>query len=226
MSYDDKPTIDESLARAANSSNMRLVAERRGDPDLLIAAAKAPKVVGRHLIALHGEWDGCAKPRRPLQHDIERLAKDLPNPKEGDPPLVDAKARMERARTLASSWYETEKVRALMRLKSLDRVREGLGDAATLKGVENAHAKVLAVLAWWLDHTCPTCNGTKREMMPGTNRLSDRACRTCRGSGERPLPHGEDGRKIEALMIDFVQRARQNIAGLHWGHQAPGLQRE
>jgi hypothetical protein len=48
-------------------------------------------------------------------------------------------------------------------------------------------------------------------MMPGTNRLSDRVCRSCRGSGERPLPHGEDGRKIEALMIDFVQRARQNI---------------
>ena len=86
---------------------------------------------------------------------------------------------------------------------------------ATLAGMDGAASKVRAVLVWWLDHQCPRCNGTKYEVVPGTNRQSSRTCRPspqgCGGSGERQLPHGRDGRLIEAHMIDCLHRARQKI---------------
>src|SRR5687767_13915906 len=89
MSEPTAPTIDESLARAANSSNLRLEVREgspRGDADVLIAAGWTSRtleyVIGRHLIALHSEWDRAEHPRAPRPHDIERLAAK-------SPPMVD-----------------------------------------------------------------------------------------------------------------------------------------
>lgn len=203
---------------------------------LLIAAALAPKVVGRRLIMLHGEWDACAKPRRPLPHDVELLAGSIiekRRPAYAISPermadhlqrMTSAWARAEALRQ-AHLWHTNEHLRVLGCLNSLPAARDGLAEAAALKGVENARGKVLSVLAWWLDHQCPVCNGRRYTTMPGTNRLSSRMCPPpqdggCGGLGERQLPHGADGRVIEALIHDFIHRARQQINSLDKGFTA------
>lgn len=208
----DKPDLEERLA-----TNPR--------DQLLIAAALAPKAVGRRLIMLHGEWDGCAKPRRPLPHDIYAIRKTL----QGRAPLVLSHKHLDawperEARRMANAWYTNERMRVIGRLKSVAAVRRGLTDAAVAKGMENAEAKVLGVLGWWLDPTCPVCSGRKYTTMPGTNRLSNRLCGTtgggCGGTGERQLPHGADGRTIEAMVGEFIYRARQQINALDKGFTA------
>ena len=194
---------------------------------MLIAAAKTPRVVGRHLIALHGEWDGCSKPRRMLEHDINEIRKTLPAKRA---PLVlapknleawsgnELKRRQKQANEIAQGWYEQERMRAFARLKSLDRVKKGLLEIFTDKKIEidAAEAKVLGVLAWWLDCTCPKCSGTGQLAVPGNGRQASRACPAherggCGGSGHRALPHGPDGRLIEATINECLSRARQHI---------------
>lgn len=213
-------SIDERLARAANTSDLSLTPGRRGDGYTLIAAGKTPRVVGRHLIALHGEWDGCAKPRRILDHDIAAIAKAMPRERprlvlahaylEGWPKM-EPKLREGNARAIARRWHEAECLKAYSRLKSLHRVRDGLVDVLSGR-VKDPVQKVMALLAWWLDHVCPVCNGTRRELMPGQKSLSERACRSCRGTGERALPHGEEGRVIERAIEECVHKANRQIS--------------
>lgn len=222
----DAITIDERLASAANTSNLKVEAERRGDGDVLIAAGWTSKtleyVIGRHLIALHSEWDRAEHPRAPHPHDIERIAAKLP-------PMVDIEVvapdggktrksvpRLVAAKVEAEKWFDLERLRLLGKLKTLPAAQAGLVEWATLEGIDGAAAKVRAALFWWLDHQCPRCNGTKYEVVAGTNRQSNRTCPPpsrggCGGAGERQLPYGQDGRLIEAHMIDCMHRARQKI---------------
>lgn len=220
MTIDEQPCVEERLSSAPGKR-------------LLIAAALAPKIVGRRLIMLHGEWDSCAKPRRPMEREIEALAKSLLVTRK--PVYVISPERMERhlnhmkpawcrveAIRQAQLWYTNERLRVLGNLKSLQSARDGLAEAAAAKGVENAKGKVLSVLAWWLDHQCPVCSGRRYTTVPGTNRLSSRLCPApkdggCGGLGERQLPHGADGRVIESMIMDFIFRARQQINSLDRG---------
>lgn len=222
----DAPTVDERLARAANTSNLKVEAERPGDGDFLIAAGLATKtleyVIGRHLISLHSEWDRAEHPRALRPHDIERIAAKLP-------PMVDIEVvapdgrktrksvpRLVAAKIEAEKWFDLERLRLLGKLKTLPAAQAGLVEWATLQGIDGAAAKVRSVLFWWLDHQCPCCNGTKYEVVAGTNRQSNRTCPSpsqggCGGAGERQLPYGKDGRLIEAHMIECMHRARQKI---------------
>lgn len=217
-------TVDERLARAANTSDLSVTPDRLGDGLTLIAAAKTPRVVGRHLIALHGEWDGCSKPRCMLEHDIVAIRKTLParlpplviSPKALESwPEAELKRRNRQAQEIASGWYEQERLGSLSRLKSLERVKTGLLDILGTK-IESPERKVLAVLAWWLDGTCPKCSGTGQLAIAGNGRQARRACPPvarggCSASGHRPLPHGADGRIIEGAINECLSRARQHI---------------
>ncbi|MFC5607766.1 hypothetical protein [Variovorax soli] len=229
MSNPDAPLIDERLTSATNTSNLHLDT-REGSPtsdaDVITAAGWTSKtveyVIGRNLMALHSEWDRAEHPRMPKPHDIERIAAGLPS-------MVDIEVigadggktrksvpRLVAAKIEAEKWFDLERLRLLGKLKTLPAAQAGLVEWATMNGIEGAAAKVRSVLFWWLDHQCPRCNGTKYEVVPGTNRQSNRTCPPahaggCNGVGERPLPHGKDGRQIEAHMIECVHRARQKI---------------
>lgn len=224
MNTDTATTVDERLARASNTSDLTVTPDRQGDGFMLIAAAKTPRVVGRHLIALHGEWDGCAKPRRMMEHDITALRKTLPA---GAPPLVlapkhldtwadnELKRRQRQAEVIANGWYEQERMTSVARLKSLERVKVGLLDVLGAK-IENPEPKVLGVLAWWLDAVCPKCGGTGQLAVAGNGRQASRPCPSrhrggCDATGQRPLPHGHDGRIIESAILECISRARQHI---------------
>ncbi|HWT21654.1 MAG TPA: hypothetical protein VN280_22355 [Variovorax sp.] len=219
------PTVDERLAVAANTSDMTLTPERQGVAIMLIAAAKTPRVVGRHLISLYGEWDGCAKPRKLLEQEVTAIRKSLPAAK---PPLVlsqklmeawpekEFKRRQKRAEEIAAEWYESQRLHAFGRLKSFKRVRTGLIEILGAK-IDSPEVKVGGVLAWWLDSACPKCNGTGQLAIAGNGRQSLRPCPSrhrggCDATGQRALPHGLDGRLIEATILECIGKARQHIA--------------
>lgn len=208
----DRPTFSENLAKAGNSSDLSVRLDQRGDADTLIAAGKASHQVGRYLDQLTSEWDVCTPPRRLTRADIEKLAEHLPRVlaphKSGTPRLgLDLKA----ANAEAQNWCNGERRRIIGRLKSLPKLMDphaGLIPWLKARGVEDPDAVLLDVLGFYLDRRCPACNGTKWEVVPGTHRHGNKACRVCRGIGDRDLPHGEVGRGVLELLVRSAERSR------------------
>lgn len=202
-----RPTISERLASAANSSDLSVQIDKRGDADYLIAAGCTPARLGRYVYQLMAEWDSCAKPRPVTPADIERLAAELPRIKATKQTKRGAQV-VERldlvgAQAKYGEWLEGERRRVLGRLKSLQPLMDahaGLLPWVVGRGYQNASQKLLDVLGWWADRRCQACHGTaEREGRP---------CKRCKGSGERPIPHGQEGQAISEHIAAHVDRAR------------------
>lgn len=71
------PGIEEQYLSANHTSNLRVVAEKKGAGDLLIAAAWSPTRIGAALIRLHGEFDGAEKRPRMSETDLLLLRAQL-----------------------------------------------------------------------------------------------------------------------------------------------------
>jgi hypothetical protein len=95
-------------------------------------------------------------------------------------------------------------------LKSLPEVRSNLLLWAQDQRMEDAAVTVAAVLCWWLDKTCKTCNGTQWVMLPNKPK---KPCTGCHGTGEAKIPHGEEGRAMLAHIESCIHRARASIKG-------------
>lgn len=202
----ERPSVAERVASAGGSSDLSVDPEKRGDADYLIAAAKAPAVIGRYVYQLMSEWDGCAKPRMFAPADIERLAEHLPRvkvQKRGKRGLREVDALdLVGARAEADAWQANERRRVLQRLPSLRRLVDehaGLLPWVTGLGVEEPRLKLLDVLGWWADRRCLVCEGT--------GKCGDLGCKSCKGSGERRVPHGQEGRLISDHIGEQVSRA-------------------
>jgi hypothetical protein len=74
--------------------------------------------------------------------------------------------------------------------------------------MHRATEKAAAVIRYWLEQGCPSCNGLKWQLIPGTPSLSGRPCKVCGGSGIGAVPHGQDGRKLATFMDSCVEDAR------------------
>jgi len=92
------------------------------------------------------------------------------------------------------------------RLKTLREVRVELTAQMTRWKVVDAIDKAPAVILWWLDQTCHSCNGTK---LAASGRGS--ICKVCRGTGQSRLPMGEEGKRLANYMDDCVDVARNSI---------------
>ena len=99
----------------------------------------------------------------------------------------------------------------LGRLKSLPGVREQVAIQAQAWGAADPLATASEVVRWWLSQVCQECHGTKFEHVPGTGRLSAKACRVCRGSGLAPVPGGELGKRLANWLDMCVQLGRNGI---------------
>ena len=80
-----------------------------------------------------------------------------------------------------------------------------------------AKVKIGPVIRYWLDQTCPRCNGRRFQVLPGTSRLSNKTCPPptqggCGGSGVAPVPMGQDGRKLANHMDECAHRYRQRMS--------------
>lgn len=212
MLIDEKRCVEEVYTSAGNSSDLRVEADRRSDADVLIAAGLSPTRVGMALLRLHSEWDKAEKPRRPTPGAVAALAATMPKDlKEAD--------RMHMARRQAQDWYMDEMAKLVNKLKSLPAVRAQLTAYVPKWGIAEAALKVPAVIAYWLDQTCPHCHGLKYQRIAGAPTLSNRACKSCGGTGIAPIPHGQEGRRVACYMDDCVSRARtalrQRLRSIH-----------
>lgn len=187
----DRPTIGERYANATESSDLRVLADRRGDADTLIAAGWISEGFGTSLYRLRTEFDAVkgehelAEVNLQRQLELARLAQISDDPDLG--PKV-AEAIRKQAKTDAL----TARLFVLSHLKTLNKARNELGAFAlglayggrcTLNPDE-----VLAiagkVLEVFLDPTCHHCEG--RCFNGGTHRGEPQVlCKPCRGTGKR-----------------------------------------
>lgn len=209
----DKPNVEERYTSAANTSNLAIVAEKGGPGDVIIAAGWSRSQLGAALLRLHSEWDGAQKPVRPDPANVKKLADRLEA--EFDRKPDGEKPRRNRfegtAARMAGEWYRHELGLLFGQLKTLPSVRAGLMEWATEQGLDAPEALTAKVLAWWTDHTCPVCQGQRWRVIPETGRLSDRQCECCHGSGETPIPGGQNGRRMLGEMEECMQAARTSM---------------
>lgn len=197
-SKDMPPDVEERYNNATNTSNLKVDPERRLPADMLIAMGWSPSRLGAALMRLHSEWDGAEKPRRPSKERIDLIAYSLPRIKNGERKDKDGKMvdnmvlDIKAAKNQAHAWYMHELKILFQKLKTMPAVRQQLLLWAQQRQVSEPDSHVGEVLSWWLDHTCPVCEGRGNELIPGTPMKSHRKCRECHGSGETPIPESEE----------------------------------
>ncbi|UIF90880.1 hypothetical protein [Cupriavidus sp. UYPR2.512] len=66
-------------------------------------------------------------------------------------------------------------------------------------------------LKYYICPVCPHCFGRKFDLFPGTQRLSDKICRPCHGTGKRPLPL-QHGREIAEIIgaLENIERVAED----------------
>ena len=78
--------------------------------------------------------------------------------------------------------------------------------ADKMENLVPAFAKAAKVILWWMNQTCPACNGTK--LGPSGRGTM---CRPCKGTGKTQPPFGEDGKRLANWIDCCVELARGNI---------------
>lgn len=246
LGNDERPGIEESYTSAVATSNLRVHVARRTDADVVIAAGMSPSRLGSALLRLHSEWDRTAKPSRLTPRRIEELAKTLA--KHATKGLVESRTvvhvdgrpqnKIEMVSPLvaavreADRWYMQELGLQFQQLKTLPFVRDELVrhfQAQAMVGwkvpapfpwgkVDQVPHAVAAILQWWLDSTCRTCDGVKWKVVPGTSRTNGRACEACKGYGRASRPYHALGALILGHMNTCMTSARGDI-GRKFRHQ-------
>lgn len=209
MTEATKPDLAERYTSAVGTSNLRVQAERSSPADMVIAAGMNQHRLGMALRRLATEWDCVGKPRSPSDAYVRAIAATIPRIP-GDSMVEYHGKRMtplQAARKEADRWYSHELGLMFQRLKTLPEVRAALIQWAADKGMEGPEHIVGAVLQWWLAPACPVCHGVKKKIIHGTGRTSSKDCGECKGSGERKLPHGLEGRRVLAHMQNSMNAA-------------------
>lgn len=187
---DTKPTVEERYTSATHTSNLRVVAERGGPADVLIAMGWSPSRLGAALMRLHSEWEGSEHPKRMPSEMVRRLADTYARNEDGLVALDgELLTPLDAAKRQARDWHMHELKLLFGKLKTMPEVRQQLIFWARKQLINHADQRVAEILAWWLDHTCPACDGRKKERIANTPSLSHRDCKVCRGTGETRIPH-------------------------------------
>lgn len=99
----------------------------------------------------------------------------------------------------------------MSQLKTLPDVRMELAIQLKAWGHDKPEDAALAIVAWWLHRVCGKCHGRGYETVPGTARLSAKACNGCCATGEARVPQGEMGRRAANYMDECLQVARTRM---------------
>ena len=198
MLNDERRGVEEAYTSASTSSNLRVEADKRGDADVIIAAGWNQSRIGGALLRLHTEFDSSEKPRMAAAEQFTPAGKTT-------------KEQRAHAARQAHAFNLHETGLLLGKLKALPDVRTQTTLQLVKWGVAEAETKGMQVIRWWLQQNCPTCNGTKFQVVPGTHRHNGKACATCGGTGLREIPNGQEGRRVANWMDQCVERARASI---------------
>ncbi|MES2634037.1 MAG: hypothetical protein V4669_13770 [Pseudomonadota bacterium] len=110
---------------------------------------------------------------------------------------------------LVAAIGEAEKLAAQINLNAVIMEVEARRKAERDEEQDRAQSKATAVIRYWLDQTCQTCDGRKWQSIPNSPSLSTKACRACGGSGVAQVPHQQDGRRLANHMDQCAHRYSQ-----------------
>lgn len=224
MLIDETPGVEEEYSSAMTSSNLRVDTARRSQADAIIAAGWNQARIGAALMRLHTQFDAAAKPKPMSADAAKRLAASVtigqiaPLVKElgiNIGSLRPAAAVEAIAKAYAQASFMKDMRLLLGKLKEFPVVRDQLAREVMAWGSPAADAEEIAieVVRWWLSPRCTVCHGTKWQVVPGTNRLSNHACRACRGKGEAPIPFDGVGKRLLGWMNECRGSARGSMHG-------------
>lgn len=210
---EDKPGIEEAYLTASTTSNLKVEAERRGAGDILIAVGWSPSRLGAGLARLHTDWDKAEKPARADRAQVERMAaelrvqdaKDVLAAKAAGVPYGRPASATSRAQATAQEWYAAEVSSLVGRLNALPAVYSQITLKMLRWNIQDAEHKAAGLIRWWLNQTCPVCDGTKLQVVEGTHRHNGKVCKHCSGTGLREIPHGQEGRRVANFMDSCVE---------------------
>lgn len=200
MLNDDKRQVDEQYTSAIASTNLRVEADRPGDADVIIAAGWSQSRIGSAMLTLLNEWDSRSKPRLFQADEFLSVLK-----------TGTAKERRVRAQAMAHAHNQKLLAGVFDQLRTLRTVRFLVESQLIQWRVVDADMKASSIIRWWLAQACPVCHGTKRPTVEGTNRHGSRICGPCQGTGLRPIPFEEEGKRTANWMDQCVGRAKSMI---------------
>lgn len=211
MLNDEKRTVEEAYTSAMTTSNLRVEADRTGDGDVIIAAGWNQVRIGGALLRLHTEFDASEKPRMASWEAFYPGIQATATAGGAKPTKEDREKLKLKAHQMALEYNLHEMGLLLGKLKALPDVRMQTTLQLLKWGFEDAESKAVQILRWWLAQNCQVCQGTKFQVVQGTNRLSNKACKACAGTGLRAIPHGQEGRRCASWLDQCVERARASI---------------
>lgn len=108
-----------------------------------------------------------------------------------------------------------------IKLKSLSSVLDQMGQVMGKMGIPETQDRVGPIVGHWLCQDCPTCRGLKLEVVKNAPALSALRCKSCHGTGKRPIPMWQVDRfsepdsrmprRVLGWMDDAVNAARASI---------------
>lgn len=213
MLNDDKRGIEEQYTSAMVSSNLRVEADRAGDADVIICAGWNQSRIGGALLRLHTEYDSSEKPRMATVDQFMPALMEEAVAKAKDGKLSKEEKRLVKvaAHQQALKFNQNQLALFLERLKALPDVRTQASLQMLKWGMTDVETKAVEIIRWWLHQICPTCDGTKFQVVEGTHRHNGKACPTCHGSGKSLLPCEQEGRRVAGWLDQCVERARASI---------------
>ena len=207
--WDNGPvTVDEKYQTAIETSDLTVGGGmipkdyRSGAGEVIGAAGYgvglgiSAKATGMALLRLHGEWASSAKPRRVGRTVIDKLAevikaqddRDRKTAQREGTPYAAPRSATRRAADETQRWYTNELRILSTSLKSRPAVVSQLNAWATMKGIDGD--AVGSALHYWLNETCPVCEGHGFLKIPDQPSLSAKRCTACHGTGRTEMPHG------------------------------------
>ncbi len=225
------PCVGERYAGAVSTSNLTAPPEfRPTDAYVLVASGLGRKSIGGWLMRLQTEWERTAKPQRAKPPTVAEYVAKLPhivlreeNGRSVRGPNVEKAKRMhEEAVKAIPQWHDAEIRMLKNRMRDMPQVRDHLctwlyGEAfvnlrddlaafpdrkAEHPDFAKAEAMVAETILYWLDDTCQTCHGKRWQLVPNTNRLSNRKCPACAGTGIQREPKS----MTRLLMLDYMRQ--------------------
>ena len=100
----------------------------------------------------------------------------------------------------------------MLQMHTFPAVLQAVTEQAAHWGIERPEAVARAVIAHWLDSTCPHCEGRGKEKIKDTPNLSGKNCKYCHGTGKTALSHGSAGKRMAGFVDDCLSRWRQSVA--------------
>lgn len=218
-------TIDERYISATAASNLRVEADRSGSADLLIAAGWSAARIYAAMTRLQAEWDRATLPAQVGKVAIAGIAHDhgaMPSEAERETVYLSLRAKglshqdaskqartkiadNKKAKDSAAQWFEHDAKLMMQRLKSLPEVRQQVARQAVVWKIADPVTVASAVILYWVAPVCPVCHGEK----VGRNdagKPTGRMCKPCAGTGNKPVPFGEAGKRL-ANWIDVCVEA-------------------